>query len=80
MHTATSTDVKNHFGEYLEQAREEPVLVSRTGRPVAVLMSWKDYERLSALEDSYWGLKAQQAEKSGFIDPAKSRAFLETKE
>ena len=51
MKTATATDIKNHFGRYLETSISEPVMVEKTGRPVAVILSINDYERLAALED-----------------------------
>lgn len=77
MQTVSATDIKNRFGEYIEISRDGPVQVNRTGRPVAVLMSWKEYERISALEDSYWAMLAQQAEKSGYLSPADTSEFLE---
>jgi antitoxin Phd len=68
--TATATDVKNKFGEYLEHARTEAVEVRKTGRPVAVLLSWEEYERLSALDDAWWAEQARKAEKKGYVGPA----------
>jgi prevent-host-death family protein len=69
MKIANATDIKNRFGEYLDLARDEPVEVRKTGRPVAVLLAWKEYERLSALEDTYWALRAREAERNGYIGP-----------
>ena len=77
MQTVSATDIKNRFGEYIEISRDGPVQVNRTGRPVAVLMSWKDYERMSALEDAYWGMMALQAEKSGYLSAEDTAKFLE---
>lgn len=65
MRQINATDFKNHFGEFLDMARDEPVQVRRTGRPVAVLISWEEYEHLQALEDAYWIAKAKAAEASG---------------
>lgn len=48
MTTASATDVKTHFGEYLDKARMEPVIVQRSGRDVAVLISKEEYDRLVA--------------------------------
>jgi prevent-host-death family protein len=69
MKTATATDVKNKFGEYLEYARTEAVEVRKTGRPVAVLLSWEEYERLSALDDAWWAEQARNAERKGYVGP-----------
>ena len=79
MKTATSTDIKNHFGEYLETSITEPIIIQKTGRPVAVLMSISDYERLAALEDKYWANQAEQAEKKGYLGQKESSQFLKSK-
>ncbi len=70
MKTATATDVKNRFGEYLEQARSEPIEVRKTGRPVAVLIAWDEYERLRALDDAWWAEQARRAEHKGYAGAA----------
>jgi prevent-host-death family protein len=54
MKTVTATEIKNRFGSYLELAREEPIAVQRPGRPAVVVLSVKEYERLTWLEDQYW--------------------------
>ena len=75
----TATEVKNHFGEYLEGAISEPVVIEKTGRPVVVMLSVKEYERLTALEDAYWAEKALKAEKAGYIGQKESAKFLKSK-
>jgi prevent-host-death family protein len=37
MKIAPVADVKTHFSTYLEQCQEGPVIVTKNGRPVAVL-------------------------------------------
>ena len=76
MKTATATEVKNKFGEYLEQARTEAVEVRRTGRPVAVLLAWDEYERLMALDDAWWAEQARQAEKKGYVGPTAAAKLI----
>jgi prevent-host-death family protein len=77
MREVSSTDLKSRFGEYLDLARAEPVQVKRTGRPVAVLMSWEEYEHLQAVEDAYWGDRADAAKRSGtFLSHDDSLALL----
>lgn len=77
MKAATATEVKNRFGEFLDDAKAEPVIVNRNGRNVAVLMSWAEYERLSALEDAWWAARAEAAEaEGGYLGPEKSKAAL----
>ncbi len=48
MATMTATDVKNRFGEALDTAQREPVMIRKNGRNVAVLLSAEEYETLSA--------------------------------
>ena len=79
MKTANATAVKNQFGQFLERALSEPVAISKTGRRVAVLLAWPEYERLSALEDEWWAKKAAQAEREGYLGPRASRKFLRGK-
>jgi prevent-host-death family protein len=76
MKTVNATEIKNHFGEYLDAARAEPVVVIRNGRNVAALISWEMYERLEALDDAYWAERAMQAEKSGYLSPEDSKRAM----
>ncbi|MGF1609820.1 MAG: type II toxin-antitoxin system Phd/YefM family antitoxin [Kiloniellales bacterium] len=39
-------EARNRFGQLLDAVQHEPVTVTRNGRPVAVLMSVNDYERM----------------------------------
>jgi prevent-host-death family protein len=62
MRSVTSTLAKNQLGQVLETALTEPVTITRTGRKVAVVLSWKEYVRLQALEDAWWAREARRAE------------------
>lgn len=66
--TATATEVKNRFGEFMDKAQQEPVTVEKTGRNYAVLIGFHEYERLKSLEDAYWAAAASQAEAGGYVD------------
>lgn len=79
MKTVTATDIKNHFGQYLERSLLGPVIIEKTGRPVAVIVSMEDYERLAALEDRYWVQLADRAEKTGYLGKKASGEFLKSK-
>ena len=79
MTKATATEMKNHFGEYLEGAISEPVVIEKTGRPIVVMLSIKEYERLIALEDAHWAQKAFKAEKDGYIGEKESSKILKSK-
>ncbi|MCD2451149.1 type II toxin-antitoxin system Phd/YefM family antitoxin [Methylicorpusculum oleiharenae] len=39
MRTMTSLDAQNHFGEFIDTSQREPVLITRRGKPVSVMLS-----------------------------------------
>jgi prevent-host-death family protein len=57
----TATELKQRLGRYIDAAAHEPVIVEKSGRNAAVLLSYAEYERLEALEDAYWGERALEA-------------------
>jgi len=38
----TARDAKNRFGEFLDAARREPVIVTKNNRPVGIMISIED--------------------------------------
>ena len=64
IHKVTTTELKNHLGAYLEAAIAAPVIVEKSGREVAVLISREHYTHLQALEDRWWGEQAKLAASS----------------
>ena len=42
MKTMTARDAKNRFGEFLDAARREPVVVTKNDRPVGIMISIED--------------------------------------
>lgn len=42
----SAKDAKNGFGRLLDTARAEPVTIEKHGRPVVVVMSIEEFERL----------------------------------
>lgn len=73
---ATATQVKTRFGEYLDRAQREPVVIEKSGRAVAVLVALEDYQRWQAIEDQIWAERALEARKSGFLGTEQSMEFL----
>lgn len=71
-----STQAKDHFGELLDESRNEPVKITRNNKEVAVIVSIKEYNRLIELEDTYFASKAKEASKQGYIGKSKSEALL----
>jgi prevent-host-death family protein len=49
MKLASVADVKAHFSAYLRASDDGPVVVTRNGRPAAVLLAVKDDEELEHL-------------------------------
>ena len=50
MQSMSAKDAKYGFGRLIDLARVEPVLVAKHGRPVVVVMSVEEYERLKNSE------------------------------
>jgi len=63
MRTMTAKDAKNNFGLLLDCARAEPVQVNKHGRPVVIVVSVEEFQRLGGyLHDD--GLHAANNEKN----------------
>ena len=71
---ATATELNKHPGTYINHALVEPVIIERSGHPVAVMVS---YERYMILEDAYWGELATTADKEKSLGIEASMNFLE---
>ena len=57
MQTLSAKDAKYGFGRLIDLARAEPVVVTKHGRPVVVVLSVEEYDRLKALESISSGEK-----------------------
>jgi prevent-host-death family protein len=53
MKIAPVADVKARFSAYLKESEEGPVIVTRNGKPVAVLISMDDEEELERIILAY---------------------------
>ncbi len=53
MKIASVADVKARFSAYLKASEEGPIIVTRNGKPVAVLLSIADEEELERLVLAY---------------------------
>jgi len=47
--TVTASEAKQSFGQLIMDVQREPVQISKSGKPVAVMMSAQEYESLSQL-------------------------------
>lgn len=62
MKEVAATDAKERFGLLLEAAQQAPVRLTRRGRPIGVLMSPEQYERLRG---GAWSRLAQTMDRLG---------------
>ena len=49
MKIAPLAEVRDRFSAYIDESRESPIVVTRNGRPVAMLISIEDEEDLDSL-------------------------------
>ncbi len=47
MKAVSAREVKHHFGQLIDEARAEPVVVEKHGRPVVVVLAVEEYQRLT---------------------------------
>ncbi len=76
MKTVTATELKTKTGQTLDAVQKESVTIEKNGRPVAVIISQADYERLTWLENEYWLARVEAAEKSGYIGTKATTNFF----
>ena len=61
MKALTANEAKTHFGEMLLKAQQAPVQINKNGKPVAVLVSFDEYENIEALKIRYLQSRALKA-------------------
>lgn len=66
MKSLSAAEAKNAFGHLIDLARHEPVLIEKHNRPVVVVISIEEYDRLTGGASSH-----PQAENA---QPGESRA------
>ena len=47
MKTLSARDAKNGFGNLIDTARHQPVLIKKHGRPVVVVLAVEEYDRIT---------------------------------
>ena len=61
MKALTANEAKTHFGEMLLKAQQAPVQINKNGKPVAVLVSFEEYENIEALRIRFLQSRAIKA-------------------
>lgn len=77
MKTLGASEVKKRFSELLNLVQREPIQIAKEGRNIAVVLSTEEFKRLLELEDELLAIKAEKAQKEGFIGTSESEALLE---
>ncbi len=77
MRTITATEAKNRLGAIMDSALSEPVMIEKSGRKSVVILAVSEYERLTALEDAYWAIRALKAEAAGFASVEEVSSLIE---
>jgi prevent-host-death family protein len=49
MKIAPLAEVKDHFSAYIDESRESPIVVTRNGKPVAMIIAIEDEDDLDSL-------------------------------
>lgn len=71
----TATHLNKHSGKYITQSQREPIIIEKSGHPVAVIVSYDHYVKM---EDAYWGEKAILSEQEQSIGAKESMEFLKS--
>jgi prevent-host-death family protein len=58
MLTMTSLDAQQQFGTLIDASQRQPVTVTRRGRPVAVVLSYEDYQAQANAQTIPWSVAA----------------------
>ncbi|MDM8524330.1 type II toxin-antitoxin system prevent-host-death family antitoxin [Desulfococcaceae bacterium HSG8] len=74
--TITTAELKKNLEKYLELAETDPVIIENMGCMKSVVISYTMYERLTELEDAYWGERAERAEAEGYLGEEASESLL----
>lgn len=60
METLNASDAKREFGELLLKAQSGPIGINKNGKPVAVVLSYAEYEQLYAHKTAQLKILLQQ--------------------
>lgn len=73
-----ATEAKDNFGDLLDSSKSEPVKIKKNNKDVAVVISFDEYNRLINLEDNYLAMKANEAQKNGYLGKSKTKDLLKS--
>ncbi len=71
MLTIAATEFKKHYGEYVDDALTEPVIIQKYNRNSLVLVSYKEFSILEKIKEQYndliLKLKMDEAKKGEYV-------------
>ena len=76
MNSLNATYVKQHFGSCIADLADGPIVIERSGRPVAVMVSYSEYRRMEEIENALLMEQVRRAKAEGFIGPEASAVWL----
>lgn len=76
MKMVPASEAKNKFGQTIEAALVEPVAITKKDRPVVVMISASEYQRLLEIEDERSVNRAIEDEKEGYITPEEAEKLI----
>jgi prevent-host-death family protein len=81
MRHVSATDAKQSLGQMIEAAQHEPVVIRKQKRDVAVLLSMRDYDRLTAANveafQRFCDLIGERATARGLTEPKLAELLAE---
>ena len=81
MRHVSATDAKQSLGQMIEAAQHEPVVIRKQKRDVAVLLSMRDYDRLTAANveafQQFCDLIGERAAARGLTEPKLAELLAE---
>ena len=66
MKTMSAVDAKTRFGQFIDAAQREPVMVTKKDRPIGVFFSIDD------IQNTIWGEEANAAHAEGYLSSEES--------
>lgn len=76
MRTMSATVFRRRLGAHLKQLAREPVTIEKGGRPVAVVVSVHEWERLQTLDDAWWARAVDSSRGRGFLSTDETATWL----
>lgn len=76
MLTINATAAKQTFGNCLSSVIGGPIIIEKSGKPAAVMISYEEFVRLNDLEDKLLLKNAIDAANEGFLDDNESKNWF----